>query len=157
MKFFVRKVTRTEVYAEIADNDLLGTSAINFGTQKVLIMSISGISAVLPVASHSAPAGRSPSVKSVPTSAPATTSPAGAPSASQSAASAATAAVSASAAALREATETSAQTAKEAAGGDRAAQRILAKQSAAAVAVRSGTSATQAAVSARGSIISKRA
>jgi hypothetical protein len=43
-------------------------------------------------------------------------------------ASAATATISAAAAALLESTETSAQTAKEAAGGDRQAQTLLAKQ-----------------------------
>jgi hypothetical protein len=50
--------------------------------------------------------------------------------ASQSAASA-TAVISAQAAAVKEATETSAQTTKEAAGGDRQAQRLLTKESAA--------------------------
>jgi hypothetical protein len=67
---------------------------------------------------------------------------------------------------LKEATETSAQTAKEAASGDRAAQRILAKQ-AAAVAERSGTAvrngspiskiSAQPAGSSPGAIIDERA
>jgi hypothetical protein len=126
-------------------------------------MSVSGISAAVPaIASpiHSAPA------KPLPTSAPASTKPTSAPSATQSAASIAVATVSAAAAALTEATETSAQTAKEAAGGDRAAQRILAKQDA-AVGAHSGGSAgnastviktsAQSAVSAPGSIIDDRA
>jgi hypothetical protein len=49
--------------------------------------------------------------------------------------------ITAVAAALKEATETSAQTAKEAAGGDRQAQNVLAK-AAAASAGRTGSAAT---------------
>ena len=77
----------------------------------------------------------------------ASASPSSAQPAPQSARASAAAVVSASAAALKEATETSAQTAKEAAGGDRVAQRLLAKESA-TVAARSTTP---------GSIINKRA
>jgi hypothetical protein len=54
-----------------------------------------------------------------------------APAPAQSSAAVAGAVVSASAAALKEVTETSAQTVKEATGGDRQAQRLLAKEAAA--------------------------
>jgi len=73
--------------------------------------------------------------------------------ASQAAASA-TAVISAQAAALKEVTETSAQTAKEAAGGDRQAQRLLTKESAAR---NGGASAKSAPVSTKGSRISVKA
>ena len=61
-----------------------------------------------------------------------TAAPAKSPSvAAPTSASAASAVVSAAAAAIKEVTETSAQTAKEASGGDRQAQRLLAKEAAA--------------------------
>ncbi|MDP9009462.1 MAG: hypothetical protein M3N91_12300 [Pseudomonadota bacterium] len=73
--------------------------------------------------------------------------------ASQAAASA-TAVISAQAAALKEASETSAQTAKEAAGGDRQAQRLLTKESAA----RTGSAPVKSdSVSPKGSRISVKA
>ena len=73
--------------------------------------------------------------------------------ASQAAASA-TAAISAQAAALKEVTETNAQTVKEAAGGDRQAQKLLARESAA----RNGSaSAKSAPASTKGSRISVKA
>lgn len=53
-------------------------------------------------------------------------------------------ALSAAAAALKEATESSAQTAKEAAGGDRVAQRLLAKEAAAKATI-AGQSSTKGA------------
>ena len=66
----------------------------------------------------------------------------------------ATAVISAQAAALKEVIETSAQTAKEAAGGDRQAQRLLTKESAAR---NGGASAKSAPVSTKGSRISVKA
>ena len=54
-----------------------------------------------------------------------------APAAAQSSAAVASTVVSAATAALKEVTETSAQTVKEASGGDRQAQRLLAKEAAA--------------------------
>jgi hypothetical protein len=74
--------------------------------------------------------------------------------ASQQNAASATAVISAQAAALKEVTETNAQTVKEAAGGDRQAQRLLTKESAA----RNGSaSAKSAPVSTKGSRISVKA
>lgn len=67
--------------------------------------------------------------------------------ASQAAASA-TVAVSAAAAAIQEVSETSAQTAKEAAGGDHQAQRLLIKESAASAARTGGTKGTHISVKA---------
>lgn len=74
--------------------------------------------------------------------------------ASQQNAASATAVISAQAAALKEVTETNAQTVKEAAGGDRQAQRLLTKESAA----RNGGASTKSApVSTKGSRISVKA
>jgi hypothetical protein len=67
--------------------------------------------------------------------------------ASQAAASA-TAVVSATAAALKEVSETSAQTAKEAAGGDHQAQRLLIKEAAASAARTGGTKGSRISVKA---------
>lgn len=78
--------------------------------------------------------------------------PASAPPASQ-AASAAGAPVNGAVAALQEATETSAQTAKEAAGGDLQAQKLIAKAAAASPA-RNGSATS---VSAKGAHISVKA
>jgi hypothetical protein len=70
------------------------------------------------------------------------------------AAASATAVISAQAAALKEVTETNAQTVKEAAGGDRQAQRLLTKESAA----RNGSAAAKSdPVSTKGSRISVKA
>jgi hypothetical protein len=74
--------------------------------------------------------------------------------ASQQNAASATAVISAQAAALKEVTETNAQTVKEAAGGDRQAQRLLTKESAAR---NGGASAKSAPVSTKGSRISVKA
>jgi hypothetical protein len=106
-------------------------------------MSTSAISHVNTAAAPIVPATRSAPAKHESAS-PSGASPAPQPSAQSTTA---TAAVSAATAALKEATETSAQTAKEAAHGDRVAQRLLAKESA-TVPARS---------TAPGSIIDKRA
>ena len=79
-------------------------------------------------ASSSVPAQAPPVAKTKPAAAP----EAAQPTPSQAKAKVISATISAAATALQEATETSAQTAKEAAGGDRQAQRILTKQAAAA-------------------------
>jgi len=108
-------------------------------------MSTSAISHVNTAAAPIVPAARSAPAKHESAS-PSGASPAPQPSAQSTTATAA-AVVSAATAALKEATETSAQTAKEAAHGDRVAQRLLAKESA-TVPARSTTP---------GSIIDKRA
>lgn len=79
------------------------------------------------------------SVSPINTSAPSQTpTPAAAKPAAPAAPAQAAQQVSAAKAALEEATETRAQTVKEAAGGDRQAQRVLQKQSAAAVHLTTG-------------------
>jgi hypothetical protein len=124
-----------------------------------LIMSVSGISSPVPATAL-------PVSLAAASNSPASSKPASASSAAQSAASNAVATVNAAAAALKEITETQAQTVKEAAGGDRVAQRILAKN-VATEAARSGGStgnpsnavkpSAPSAVSAPGSIVDERA
>ena len=97
-------------------------------------MSVSGVSSVVSATSPVAPIAKR-DAKPAQNAAP---PPSQAPAASQSN-SAANAAISAAASALKEATETSATTAREASRGDRVAQRLLAREAAAA-AERSGAS-----------------
>lgn len=77
-----------------------------------------------------------------------------APPPAPSSASVASAAVSATAAALKEVTETNAQTVKEASGGDRQAQRLLAKEAAARS---GGVSSSSQSVSSKGARLSVKA
>jgi hypothetical protein len=90
-------------------------------------MSTSAISSAHVAPPVAAPKAANPTAPKAPNNAAAPANPS---------ASVAGAAISAAVAALKEATETSAQTAKEAAGGDRQAQRLLAKQAAVAAAPR---------------------
>jgi hypothetical protein len=105
-------------------------------------MPISSVSVNPPPSSVAVAATKAP-LSPNPASAPKSAAPATANNPASSAA-----VLSAATAALKEATETSAQTTKEAAHGDRAAQKILAKTQA-AEAARSGTSVNSKAIGAR--------
>jgi hypothetical protein len=137
---------------EAADTSFSGNSTIDFvSREKAPIMSTSAISAAIPI---SQPARTQTKGSAAIASAQ--------PKSTAQNASAATAAISAATAALVEAAETSTQTAKEASGGDRQAQILLAKDAAAAAARSGGPSSklqapTQAVASRPGSLINERA
>jgi hypothetical protein len=116
-------------------------------SSKACIMSVSAVSAAAPAAVSSVPAqARTKPAQGQAAAASKTQA------ASQSSSSAAAAEIAAASAALKEATETSAQTAKEAAGGDHQAQRLLAKETA-----QRGAPAAPSRASARGSRINEKA
>jgi hypothetical protein len=121
------------------DNKDVQGSALKFLHTEGYVMSTASISSSTPKVLPTA-------LKSTTNAAPAKHGSGSAPSSSTAAAAAAkstSTAVSAAAAALLESSETSAQTAKEAAGGDRQAQTLLAKTAADAAARSGATSGTR--------------